>query len=73
MLISNGFIGMIGVPVITLSAYMLAGVTAIIYQVLKVQDEETVGKERTVLFLSDPVVYWTVYWFVFWFSYFLKI
>ena len=34
---------------------------AIVYQVLKVQAEETSGGERAILMLSDPGLYWLIY------------
>ena len=46
--------------------YMLLGVGAVVYQVLKVQDADTSDGERAVIMLSDPIAYWTIYNFVFW-------
>lgn len=57
--LANCFIGMIGVPLIMFIYFMLFGVGAIIYQVLKVQDEKLSGVGRAVLIISDPIVYWT--------------
>ena len=62
----NGFIGLIGVPVVMFALYMTVGIGAVIYQLLKVQDEDTSGGERAVIMLSDPIVYWTIYHFIFW-------
>lgn len=62
----NGCIGMIGTPVIMFALYMLVGVTAVIFQILKVQDNLNTAGERTVLIMSDPIIYWTIYWFLFW-------
>lgn len=73
VLLANNCIGMIGKPLVMFSLYMLVDIGAIIYQVLKVQDEETLGKERIVMLLSDPIVYWTIYWFIFWFIFYLEI
>lgn len=46
---------------------MLVCIGAIVYQVMRVQDEDTSGGERAVMMLSDPIVYWTIYWFILWF------
>jgi len=59
-------IGMIGTPVIMFALYMPVGVTAVIFQILKVQDNLNTAGERTVLIMSDPIIYWTIYWFLFW-------
>lgn len=40
----------------------LAGIIGVIYQVMRVQDDDTTGGERAVLMLSDPLIYWSVYW-----------
>lgn len=40
----------------------LAGIGGVIYQVVRVQDDDTTGGERAVLMLSDPLIYWSVYW-----------
>ncbi len=58
----NGCIGMIGYFVL----YVLVGVIAVIFQILKVQDNFNTAGERTVLIMSDPIIYWTIYWFLFW-------
>ncbi len=62
----NGCIGMIGTPIIMFTLYMLVGVAAVIFQILKVQDNFNTAGERAVLIMSDPIVYWTIYWFLFW-------
>lgn len=64
-------IGLIGYPVVMFSLSALVDVGAVLYQILKVQDEDTSGSQRAVLMLSDPVLYWLIYWFIFWFTYFL--
>lgn len=63
--VANSFIGHIGVPVVMFVFNMLVGIGAVIYQIIKVQDEDTSSGERAVFMLSDPIVYWTVYWFLF--------
>ncbi len=68
VVVANGCIGMIGYPVIMLLLYGLVSVGAIIYQVLKVQDEDTSGSERAVLMLSDITVYWLLYHCIYWFT-----
>ncbi|MDE6732446.1 MAG: hypothetical protein K2J77_06175 [Oscillospiraceae bacterium] len=35
-------------------------VAGIMYDVLKNQDEATIGRERAVLFLSNPLIYWII-------------
>ncbi len=42
--------------------FIIIGLAAFFYQILRVQDEMTTGGERAVLILSDPIIYWTVYW-----------
>lgn len=64
--IANGFIGLIGYPIVMLPMYMIFGVGAIIFQILKVQEKDTLGKERVVLMVSDPIIYWTMYWLLYW-------
>ena len=54
----------ITVAVAAFVGYMIVGVGAMMFQILKVQDEDTNGSERAVLMLSDPTVYWTLYWFL---------
>ena len=71
--VANGFIGLFGNGVTMLALYMIVGIGAVLFQILKIQDENTLGKERVVLILSDPIVYWTIYWFIFWFTEFLEI
>lgn len=67
----NGFIGLIGVRLIMFIFYMVFGVGAVIYQVVKVQDADTPGSARAILIISDPILYWTIYWFFFYFIEFL--
>lgn len=43
---------------------LIAGVAGVVYQVVKIQDETTTSKERTVLMLSDPLIYWSINWLV---------
>lgn len=71
--VANSFIGHIGNSVTMFALNMIVGIGAVLFQILKIQDENTLGKERVVLILSDPIVYWTIYWFIFWFTEFLKI
>ncbi len=40
--------------------YILLGTGIIIFEVFKIQDESTTGKERAVLMLSDPIIYWSL-------------
>lgn len=35
-------------------------IAGILYDVLKNQDEATIGRERAVLFLSNPLIYWMI-------------
>lgn len=70
--VANGFIGLFGNGVTMLALYMIIGIGAVLFQILKIQEENTLGKERLVLILSDPIVYWTIYWFIFWFTEFLE-
>lgn len=46
------------------TVFIAAGVAGVIYQILKIQDEDTTPKERAVLLLSDPIIYWIVFWLV---------
>lgn len=41
---------------------ILIGIADMLYQILHVQDELTTARERAVLILSDPVIYWTAYY-----------
>lgn len=66
--VANNCIGMIGYPVIMIPLYVLVGVGSVVYQVVKVQDEDTSGSERAVLMLSDITVYWLLYYCVYWFT-----
>ncbi len=40
--------------------YLFFGVGSVLFQVFKVQGEDTPTDERAVLILSDPVIYWTI-------------
>lgn len=71
--VCNGFIGLIGYPVVMFVLYMLVGIGAVFFQLFKVQDEDTDNAETAVIMLSDPVVYWTIYWLIFWVPYFLGV
>lgn len=42
----------------------LAGIAAVIYQILKVQNEDTSVGQRAVIMMSDPVLYCMIYWFL---------
>lgn len=66
--VAESVIGKIGVPLLTFIFLMLFDIGAIIYQIVKVQEDETSGFERVILILSDPIVYWTIYWFIFYFN-----
>ncbi len=44
--------------------FILLGVGSIIFEIFKVQEEYTTNKERAVLMLSDPVIYWTLEYIV---------
>lgn len=41
----------------------LSGISGVIYQIVRVQDEDSTGSERVALMLSDPLIYWSIYWF----------
>lgn len=56
----TGFVSMIVYPVIMYPLQMLVYIGALIYQFMRVQDEDTSGGERAVIMLSDPIVYWTI-------------
>lgn len=66
--VANNCIGMIGYPVMMIPLYVLVGVGSVVYQVVKVQDEDTSGSERAVLMLSDITVYWLLYYCIYWFT-----
>lgn len=57
--LANSFIGKMGTPLIMFIYFMLFGIGAILYQVLKVQDEKLSDIGRVVMIISDPIVYWT--------------
>lgn len=56
----TGFVSMIVYTVIMYPLQMLVYIGALIYQFMRVQDEDTSGGERAVIMLSDPIVYWTI-------------
>ncbi len=51
---------MMGDPTVIFVFNLLIAVLIIILEVVKIQDEYTTGSERTVLMLSDPVIYWLI-------------
>ncbi len=63
--VAEGFIGKIGIPLITFIFLMFFDIGAIIYQIVRVQDDDTIISERVILILSDPIVYRAIYWFIF--------
>lgn len=48
------------------------GIVGIVYQILKVQDDDSSKTERAVLMLSDPAIHLTVFWAMQWISEFVK-
>lgn len=54
------FLNMIMDPFLYTLYYLIFGVGSVIFQVFKVQCEDTPAGERAVLILSDPVIYWTI-------------
>lgn len=48
------------------------GIVGIVYQILKVQDDDSSKAERAVLMLSDPAIHLTVFWGMQWISEFVK-
>ncbi len=48
------------------------GIVGIVYQILKVQDDDSSKAERAVLMLSDPAIHLTVFWAMQWISEFVK-
>lgn len=52
----------IGNALIVEPCLSLAGAAAVIYQILKVQNEDTSGGERAVMMMSDPILYLTIFW-----------
>ncbi len=59
------FIGYVGTIMPKFFLYIVFGVGAIIFEVFKIQEEYTTGRERAVLMLSDPIIYWTIENFIF--------
>lgn len=51
---------MMGNPTVIFVFNLLIAVLVIILEIVKIQDEYTTGVERTVLMLSDPVIYWLI-------------
>lgn len=51
---------MMGNPMVIFVFELLIGVLIIIFEVFKIQDEQTTGGERAVVLLSDPVIYWLI-------------
>lgn len=62
--VAFSLIGKIGIPLVMFIFYMLFGIGAVIFQLLKVQDESLSNIGRTVLIISDPIVYWTLRFFL---------
>ncbi|MDE7229343.1 MAG: hypothetical protein K2N56_02580 [Oscillospiraceae bacterium] len=50
--------------VILLVMYMAVSAAALVVEFVKIHDVNTDRGERTVLILSDPIIYWTAYWLV---------
>ena len=48
------------------------GIAGIVYQILRVQDDDSGKAERAVLMLSDPAIHLTVFWGIQWVSEFVK-
>ncbi len=55
------FLNLISEPVLYAFYYLFFGVFFVVFQVFKVQEEDTPAAERAVLMLSDPVIYWTMF------------
>lgn len=51
---------------------VLIGISGVIYQILRVQDDDSSKTERAVLMLSDPAIHLTVFWGIQWVSEFVK-
>lgn len=62
----HGIIGrfMLESVIILLIMYMVVSATALVVEFVKIHDANTDWGERTVLILSDPIIYWTAYWLV---------
>lgn len=69
ILMCNRFIGNLFIPggtaVSTFVLYMVFNVGAVLIQILKVQNKDTLPSERAVLILSDPILYWAVRYFAY--------
>ncbi len=50
--------------IILLIMYMVVSAAALVVEFVKIHDVNTDWGERTVLILSDPIIYWTAYWLV---------
>ncbi len=48
------------------------GIAGIVYQILRVQDDDSSKAERAVLMLSDPAIHLTVFWAMQWISEFVE-
>ena len=51
---------------------VLIGISGVIYQILRVQDDDSSKAERAVLMLSDPAIHLTAFWGVQWISEFVR-
>lgn len=61
MYVGLSFLNLISEPVLFAFYYLFFGVGSVVFQVFKVQEEDTPAAERAVLMLSDPVIYWTIF------------
>ena len=61
MYVALSFLNLIKVPLLLAIYYLFFAVVSVIFQVFKVQEEDTPAAERAVLMLSDPVIYWTLF------------
>ena len=61
MYVGLSFLNLISDQTLYTFYYLFFGVGSVVYQVFKVQGEDTPAAERAVLMLSDPVIYWTIY------------
>lgn len=59
--VALSFLNLIGVPLLYAFYYLFFAVFSVVFQVFKVQEEDTPPAERAVLMLSDPVIYWTLF------------
>lgn len=51
---------MMGDPRVIFVFEMLIAVLVIVFEIVKIQDEDTTGSERTVMMLSNPIIYWLI-------------